>query len=81
VDIHAWTFTPSSFSAIMRLLCANGLLDLTVDSIKSDGMYEFFVTLRKPEPGIESELDALAKEKVCTDLIGALHEERLIRFP
>ena len=38
VDIHAWTFTPSSFSAIMRLLCASGLLDLTVDLITSDGM-------------------------------------------
>jgi hypothetical protein len=44
-------------------------------------MYEFFVTLRKPEPGIKSELETSAKEKVCTDLIGALDEERLIRFP
>jgi hypothetical protein len=65
----------------MRLLCASGLLDLTVDSITSDGMYEFFVTLRKPAPGITIEIDASVKEKVCTDLIGALHEERLTRFP
>ena len=72
---------PSGFSAIMRLLDASGLLDLTVDSITSDGMYEFFVTLRKPAPGLTSELDGSAKEKVCAGLIGALHEERHIRFP
>jgi hypothetical protein len=35
-------------------------LDLTVDSITSDGMYEFFVTLRKPAPGITTELDPSA---------------------
>jgi len=81
VDIHAWTFTPSSFSAIMRLLNGSGLLDLTVDSITSDGMYEFFVTLRKPLAGSTADLDASAKEKLCSDLISALQEERLIRFP
>ena len=80
VDIHAWSFTPSSFSAIMRLLCASGLLDLTVDSIVSNGIYGFFVILCKPESRIASEFDASAKRKVCTDLIGALDEERLIRF-
>jgi len=52
-----------------------------MDSITSYGIYEFFVTLRKPAPGITIEMETSAKEKVCTDLIGALDEERLIRFP
>jgi SAM-dependent methyltransferase len=82
VDIHAWTYTPSSFSAIMRLLNASGLLDLVVETIESDGVYEFFVTLRKPLPGVAEVASAVpVREGLCHDLVGALNEERLVRFP
>jgi hypothetical protein len=52
-----------------------------MDSITSYGIYEFFVTLRKPAPGTIIETEISAKEKICADLIEAFDEQRLIRFP
>jgi hypothetical protein len=52
-----------------------------MDLITSDGIYEFFVTLRKSAPGITIETEISAKEKICADLIRPFDEERLIRFP
>ena len=66
----------------MRLLNASGLLDLAVEAIQSDGVYEFFVTLRKPLPGAAEAAPAMpAREGLCHDLVGGLNEERLVRFP
>lgn len=82
VDIHAWTFTPSSFAAAMRLLDSSGLSKLSLEQIEADGIYEFFATFRKCSDRIRTEADICDdSDLVLQSLILAFKEEQLARFP
>lgn len=48
-DAHCWTFSPSSFEAIILDLNAIGLINLSLRDIVSHGGHEFFVHLQKSE--------------------------------
>ena len=49
IDVHAWLFTPDSFSAILRRLKDEGLIGLSVERVHATafGTQEFFAVLRK----------------------------------
>lgn len=49
VDVHAWFFTPATFSAIVRTLKERGLISLSIERVHTTafGSIEFFAVLRK----------------------------------
>jgi hypothetical protein len=82
VDIHAWTFTPSSFAAAMRLLDSSGLSKLSLEQIEADGIYEFFVTFSKYSDRRNSETDTRDNsDLILQSLILSFKEEQQARFP
>ncbi len=82
VDIHAWTFTPSSFAAALSLVISNGLLNLSIEQSSADGIYEFFTTLRKDSTRQQNEVsDTEISDMILHALILSFKEEHLARFP
>ncbi|WP_164479415.1 class I SAM-dependent methyltransferase [Methylocystis rosea] len=50
-DAHAWVFTPSSFRLVMQDLNVLGLINMGIASFSATVGFEFFVSLKKSEPG------------------------------
>ncbi|WP_411869763.1 methyltransferase domain-containing protein [Vulcanococcus limneticus] len=82
VDIHAWAFTPSSFKAIMNILERSNLVSLALEEVASDGVYEFFVTLRKTansHPVGSSYGEGMDQGTVLGEIIDSFKEEQAAR--
>lgn len=59
IDIHNWCFIPSSFKLLLADLNTLGLTGLTVTNDFDTEDFEFFVTLSRGEPTIDSRLTRL----------------------
>ncbi len=72
-DAHAWTFTPSSFRAIVAMLDALGLVRLRIAELRHTGEFEFYAVLTAEAPTEqEGWRDLLAQRmaeetRICVD--------------
>lgn len=62
-DAHCWTFSPSSFEAIILDLNALGLINMSLRKIVSHGSHEFFVHLEKARQPIDPTSEVFRQQR------------------